>query len=426
MRSLNGESLTSKGLVYLVGTYPLLTTTFIDREIRTLRGWGVDVQVVAVRRPPTDPPLSSDQRRLQRDVQYLLPIRWRDLLLSHLYFVMRRPGTFARTLGFLVTRPHASLMSRMKTILHFGEGVYAAFLVRDLPFRELHAHFADRAATIALVASRLLGTPYSLSIHAAGDIFVDPVLLREKVRAARHVVTCTAHNKAHVASIVGADASDMITHVRHGLDLAAYPTGSDPAPGPPVILSVAQLKERKGLAQLIHACATLRDRGYRFRCRIVGRGPQYGQLQMLIGRLSLGDTVSLCGALRHEEVVREYRQATVFVLPCVQTVQGDVDGIPNVLAEAMALQVPVVSTHLPAIRELVSDGENGLLVAPNDDASLVDAIARLLDQPDLRTRLGEQGRRTILETFQLEPNVRAFASTLWPEWFAREQAGASA
>lgn len=426
MRSRNGESPTTKGLVYVLGTYPLLTTTFIDREIKTLRGWGVDVHVVAVRRPPADPPLSSDQRKLQRDVRYLLPVRWVDLFLSHLYFVMRRPGRFARTLAYLVTRPHASLVSRMKTILHFGEGVYAAYLVRDLAFREFHAHFADRAATIALVASRLMGTPYSLSIHAAGDIFVDPVLLREKVRAARHVVTCTAHNKAHVASIVGVDASDKITHVRHGLDLATYPMGSDPAPGPPMILSVAQLKERKGLAQLIRASAMLRDRGYRFHCRIVGRGPQYEELQRLIGRLSLEEIVSLCGALRHEDVVREYRRATVFVLPCIQTGQGDVDGIPNVLAEAMALQVPVVSTHLPAIRELVSHGANGLLVAPNDDASLADAIALLLDRPGLRTRLGEQGRRTIVETFQLEPNVRAFASTLWPDWFAREEAAVSA
>ena len=426
MQSGNGGSQTTKGLVYVLGTYPLLTTTFIDREIKTLRGWGVNVHVVAVRRPPPDPPLSSDQRELQRDVQYLLPVRWVDLFLSHLHFLVRRPGRFTGTFVYLVTRPHSSLFGRVKTILHFGEGVYAAYLVRNLAFRELHAHFADRAATISLVASRLLGTPYSLSIHAAGDIFVDPVLLREKVMQARHVVTCTAHNRAHVASIVGVDASDMITHVRHGLDLAAYPTGSDPASGPPVILSVGQLKQRKGLAQLIRACATLRDRGYGFRCRIVGRGPQYAELQMLIRRLSLGDTVSLCGAFRHEDVVREYRRATMFVLPCIQTGEGDVDGIPNVLAEAMALQVPVVSTHLPAIRELISDGANGLLVPPNDEASLADAIALLLDQPDVRTRLGEQGRRTILQTFQLEPNVRAFASTLWPEWFAREKTVASA
>jgi colanic acid/amylovoran biosynthesis glycosyltransferase len=426
MQSWNGESHTIKGVVYVLGTYPLLTTTFIDREIKTLRAWGVNVHILAVRRPPLDPPLSRDQRDLQRDVQYLLPARWVDLILSHLYFLVRSPGPFARTFAYLITRPHPSLMSRAKTILHFGEGVYAAYLVRGLTFREIHAHFADRAATIALVASRLLGTPYSLSIHAAGDIFVDPVLLREKVTQARHVVTCTAHNKAHVASLVGVDVSDMITHVRHGLDLSAYPTGSDPASGPAVILSVGQLKQRKGLAQLIRACATLRDRGYRFRCRIVGRGPQHAQLHMLIRRLSLADTVTLCGALRHEDVIREYRRATMFVLPCIQTGEGDVDGIPNALAEAMALQVPVVSTHLPAIRELVSDGVNGLLVPPNDDASLADAMARLLDQPDLQARLGEQARGTVLETFQLEPNVRAFASTLWPEWFARVDAVSSA
>jgi glycosyltransferase involved in cell wall biosynthesis len=426
MHSLTGEPRSTKGLIYVLGTYPLLTTTFIDREIRTLRGWGVSVQVVAVRRPPADVPLSGDQQELQRDVRYLLPVRWVDLILSHLYFLLRCPRRLARTFAYLITRPHPSLWARVKTILHFGEGVYAAYLVRDLSFRELHAHFADRAATIALVASRLLGTPYSLSIHAARDIYVDPVLLREKVVQARHVVTCTAHNKSHVASIVGRDGGDAITHVRHGLDLSAFPIGKDCSSGPPVILSVGQLKPRKGLAQLIRACAMLRDRGYRFRCKIVGRGPQYAQLETLIGGLALADTVDLCGALPHEDVVREYRQATVFVLPCIQTGEGDVDGIPNVLAEAMALQVPVVSTGLPAIRELVSDGVNGLLVPPSDEASLGDAIARLLDRPDLRTRLGEQGRRTVLDTFQLEPNVREFASTLWPEWFAREEASASA
>ena len=127
----------------------------------------------------------------------------------------------------------------------------------------------------------------------------------------------------------------------------------------------------------------------------------------------------------YEDVIREYRRATIFVLPCIQTGEGDVDGIPNVLAEAMALQVPVVSTHLPAIQELISDGANGLLVPPNDDASLANAIARLLDHEDLRARLGEQGRRTILQTFQLEPNVRAFASTLWPDWFVRDKAVAN-
>lgn len=157
MQSWNGESYTIKGVVYVVGTYPLLTTTFIDREIKTLRAWGVNVHILAVRRPPLDPPLSRDQRDLQRDVQYLLPARWVDLILSHLYFLVRSPGPFARTFAYLITRPHPSLMSRAKTILHFGEGVYAAYLVRGLTFREIHAHFADRAATIALVASRLWG-----------------------------------------------------------------------------------------------------------------------------------------------------------------------------------------------------------------------------------------------------------------------------
>lgn len=402
-------------LVYVIGSYPLNTTTFIDREIAGLIGLGIDVQVVAVRRPPPALPLSTEQRELQKRVTYLLPIVWRRLLPGHLSFALRRPRRYFGTLLYVLTRPHPNLRSRFKTLLHFGEGVYAASLVSGGEFRELHAHFADRAATMALVAARLLEKSYSLSLHAGADIFVDPRLLREKIVAARHVVTCTSQNKTHVASLVGRDlAETKISHIPHGLDTARYQRSSRAAERPPLILAVAQLKERKGLAQLIRACRVLCDRGYDFRCRIVGDGSQRGELERLIRRLFLRTTVTLSGALPHDEVIDQYRRASLFVLPCIKTAQGDVDGIPNALAEAMALQLPVVSTRLPGVQELVSDGVNGILVAPGDPAALASAIGRLLDDPDLCTRLGYRARETIIEKFELENNVTRFARTLWP------------
>jgi glycosyltransferase involved in cell wall biosynthesis len=402
------------GLLYVIGTYPLVTTTFIDREVRLLRRLGADLRIVAVRRPHPGAPLSADQRELQRDVTYLLPVVWLTLLVSHLRFLLRHPGRYLAALIYLLTRPHPDLRTRAKTLLHFGEGVYAAHLVCGRVFREVHAHFADRAAIIALVVSRLLDKPYSLSIHAGADIFVDYVLLPEKIQQARQVVTCTSHNKAHLASVVGTDLSARIAVVPHGLDLLRYQPAPRPKSTVPLVLAVGQLSERKGFAYLIAACRGLKAVGYDFHCRIVGRGPQQDVLQQLVTESELQDRVALCGALPHEEVLEQYERAAIFVLPCINASDGDVDGIPNVLAEAMALRVPIVSTDLPAIRELASDGVNGLLVPPRDVRALGAAMARLLDQPALREQLGAGGHRTVRDMFDAEVNVRRFAATLWP------------
>jgi glycosyltransferase involved in cell wall biosynthesis len=411
-------------LVYVTGTYPLLTTTFIDREIDLLRRLGADIQVVSARRPPSATRLSDAMAVRERDTMYLLPPRTTRLLAAHVHFAIRRPWTFVATLASLVAGDHPDLRSRIKTVLHFGEGVYAAYLIRDRAFEELHAHFADRAATIALVASRLLGVPFSLSIHAGADVFVDPVLLGEKLRAARRVVTCTDHNRRHLASLTGVPA-DSIATVLHGLDLSEFPADARrDEPDPPLILAVGQLAERKGFSTLVRACGELVARGYRFRCEIVGRGPERDALARLIRQEALDDRVVLVGALPHEEVIERYRRATVFALPCSRTAAGDVDGIPNVVAEAMASGLPVVCTDLPAIRELVTDRIDGLLVPPGEPSRVADAIAELVDCPTLRRELGDRGCRRVADIFDVRVNVEWLAGTLWPDAFARETADA--
>jgi glycosyltransferase involved in cell wall biosynthesis len=404
-----------RSVVYVVGTYPLLTTTFIDREISALRGWGLDVRIVAARRPPPDAPLSRQQQELARGTSYLIPIAWPCLVAAHLRYLLTRPHVYLGTLAHLVSRRHPDLRARAKTVLHFGEGVYAAHLVRDGDVRELHAHFADRAATIALVASRLLRRPFSLSVHAGADIFVRPVLLREKFAEAHHVVTCTSHNKAHLARLVGERLDRKVSAIPHGLDLTGYRPGPAANNGLPTVLAVGQLAERKGFAHLIAACAVVRNQGHRFECRVIGRGPQRAQLEDLVAAMSLADVVSLLGAVSHDVVIGHYRRATMVVLPCVRTADGDVDGIPNVLVEAMATGVPVVSSALPAVQELITDGVNGLLVPPGNVERLAAAMSRLLDDPQLRQRLGAEARRTVVERFDVEKNVRRLADTLWPD-----------
>ena len=427
---MNGKS---PALTYIIGAYPSLTMTFIDREITTLRRMGVPLRILSIRQPWTQ--LSAQQERLREGVTYLLPINWLALLGSHIFFPLRKPGRFFGTLRYLLTRPHPSLKARVMTLLHFGEGVYAAYLLRQNPVEHLHAHFIDRAATVALVASRLLDIPYSVTAHAT-DIYVNPVLLREKLASAKFVSTCTAYNRSYLSQF----GKDLFNHkllcIYHGLELERYVkeerakpgmsvipiTGSSmrsiseqhAEPGWPVILSVGQLRERKGLNFLIEACRNLRDRGIQFECRIVGEGPLRPALEAQIKQLDLVEVVKLYGALPHEAVIEQYEQATIFALPAIQGADGDRDGIPNVILEALAMELPVVSTQHSGVPEVVENGVNGLLVPPEDAQALANALEQLIHSPDTCQQFGKIGRQIVAERFDPEKNTRrlleAFAS----------------
>lgn len=159
----------------------------------------------------------------------------------------------------------------------------------------------------------------------------------------------------------------------------------------------------------------LRDHGHDVGCEIIGEGPLRGALQAKISEYQLEDEVILHGALPHEKVLESYRKATLFVMPCIQTEEGDVDGIPNVLLEAMAMKLPVVSTRVSAIPELIVDQQNGILVEPDDQHELFEAIIDLFNSPGMRDALGEGGRRTVVSEFDIEKNVDHFIKTLWPD-----------
>ena len=390
-------------LTYIIGAYPSLTMTFIDREITTLRSMGVQLRILSIRQPWTK--LSAQQEALREGVMYLMPIKWLVLLESHVYFPLRKPRRFFGTLRFLLTRPHPSLKARVMTLLHFGEGVYAAYLLRKDPGEHLHAHFIDRAATVALVASRLLGIPYSVTAHAS-DIYVNPVLLKEKLAGAKFVSTCTGYNRSYLSQF----GKDLFNHklfcIYHGLEQERYVNEQRASPARPVILSVGQLKERKGLSYLVEACRILRDRGIQYECRIVGEGPMRPTLQDQIQQLGLEDFIRLVGALPHEEVINQYQETTVFTLPAILSKDGDRDGIPNVILEALSMGLPVVSTRHSGIPEVIEEGVSGLLVPPEDAEALASALERLIRDPELQQSFGKAGRQIVADRFNPEKNAR--------------------
>ncbi len=391
-------------LAYVVGTYPVPTTTFIDREIRQLRELGAQVRTISIRRPAPSP--APGQSGPHDGVTYVLPASVLGLLRSHVTWLGTRPATYLGTLASLVREPHPGLAARLRTVGHFGLGVHVARLIRAHgPVDHVHAHFVDRAAVVALVAGRLLGRPYSATAHA-NDIYVDPVLLPAKLARAKFVATCTKYNERHLLSVNGTGRGAIVRCIYHGLDLHRYEPGTTTKRARPLLLSVAQLKEKKGLRFLLEACSLLAARGVAFDCEIVGDGPLHADLQRRVDELGLGDRVRLLGALPHDQVIARYAEAAVFVLPCVIASDGDRDGIPNVILEAMAMGLPVVSTLHSGIPEAVKDATTGLLVAPGDAEALAGALGSILADPDLGARMGSAGRERATSTFDVEVNVQ--------------------
>jgi glycosyltransferase involved in cell wall biosynthesis len=389
-------------LAYIIGTYPSLTTTFIDREIQALRARNVELEIISIRRASQGEPAANVD--LQRGVRYLLPVSVFAVIGSHLHFAFSRPAIYFGTLVYLITRPHPNVRSTGITFLHFAEGVCVAQMLVRRSCDHLHAHFMDRASTVALIAGRLLRLSYSLTAHAA-DIYVSPVLAKEKLSHAAFVATCTEYNRAVLAQLMENGSRDKLKCIYHGLDLAHYQPVRHLRTGKATLLCVAQLKEKKGISFLVEACRLLKGDGYEFECHIVGEGPLHEALQEQICRSSLEDIVTLHGALPHEQVIQKYSEADVFVLPSIVGSNGDRDGIPNVILEAMAMQLPVISTRHSGIPEVLEDGVNGLLVTPADVRELAHALHYLLDHPEVGRQMGGQGRQTVARKFDLESNA---------------------
>jgi glycosyltransferase involved in cell wall biosynthesis len=392
-------------IAYVLEIFPYLTTTFVDREILEIQRKEVDLILVSMRKPaPLD--VSARIGKLAETTKYLLPVPWLRFLVAHLRFALTQPRDYLTTLSYLLTGQHPKVSAWIRTLFYFIVGVWAAELLRGEGVDHIHAHFANRATVVAMVVSRLLRVPYSIFAHAY-DIYVSRVMLSEKMAGARFVATCTAYNRAHLESMDGGRFAGKVHLVYHGLDLNEFVSTRRPPHNDqrPLLLAVGQLKEKKGFPYLIKACRLLKDRGYDFRCEIVGQGPERPELEALIADLDLIDTLVLCGALPYAEVLAKYAQATLFALACVLAEDGDRDGIPNVLLEAMAMRVPVVSTRFSGIPEAVEDDHTGLLVPPMDTEALADALAQLLGAPDLRERLGRAGRERVEEQFDIRQNV---------------------
>ncbi len=267
---------------------------------------------------------------------------------------------------------------------------------RKRKLAHIHAHFADGPAAIAAQVARVLGIGYSVSAHAK-DIYLTPdAILRANLVAAHFIATCTGHNAEHLRKVA---PGTPVAKLYHGIDCGRLCPSHTAKATPPLILSVGRLRRKKGFDTLIEACAYLKASGQDFRCEIVGYGPEEAALQAQISLSGLSDLVHLTGKLGHEAVVERMRAAQVFALPCRIDQDGDRDGIPNVILEAMSIGLPVISTDVSGVPEVVEDGVTGLLVSPEAPNALATGIASLLSQSARAQTLADAARDQVMRRF---------------------------
>jgi len=274
----------------------------------------------------------------------------------------------------------------------------------------LHAHFAGDAAWIANLASKLFGTPYSFTAHAGG-IFAWPCLLKKKIEDAKFVVSISQYNKSYLVEEcqLSQEEAARIRVIHCGVDLGRFQFRRPPQNEVPQILCTGRLEEKKGQVYLLRALKILADRGRDFRCWIVGGGVLAERLGRVADELGIVEQVSFTGPVAQEQVSELLKQADLFVLPCVLAADGNLDGVPVSLMEAMAVGVPVISTRLSGIPELIEDEESGVLVAPKDIEALAVAIARVLDDADFAAKITQRGRQQVEQEFDIVQNTAALA-----------------
>jgi len=373
---------------YLFERFPSFTQTFCYREVAEMRRLGCDAPVYSIRKPgdiPGDCPaaIASDVRYLPEPAMLGSEMKTLRMLAKYPWPVIWQIRTWGK-------RP-----SKARLI----EAAWLGPRLRRLGITHVHAHFAGIAARTAWWLKKFYGISFSFTGHA-NDMFCEPgqqVSLGDLVREAAFVVAVSDFSRDWICRKVPGH-EEKIHRIYNGMGIPAAPAAA-PHAGKPRIVSVGRYVEKKGFADLIDACAILRGRGLEFECAIIGGGPLEDTLGARIREFGLRDCVKLTGPLPQEEVRRQLASATLFVLPCVTEHDGGMDTLPTVIVEAMAAGLPVVSTRLAAIPEMVGHGTTGLLVDEKQPGPLARAMADIMGNPLLARRLGTEGHRVARERF---------------------------
>ncbi len=385
---------------YLLRMYPRFSQTFIVNEVLALERAGLDIRIASMRKP-SEGRFHELVCRVRAEADYLPETVWghvRKTCRVHGGLVRQAPRRYLKAL-------RAVLRHTSATAFDLVQAGYLLRWARKKRIDHVHVHFGTSEATVALLARMLDGLSYSLALHAV-DVFrndVDRTLLASKINASCFTVVNTEFNLRLVKNLPGVNPT-KVRLCYNGVDLERFRPSNRPR-RERTVLAVGRMVTKKGFIHLIRAVGRLRDKGILLKCKIAGEGPEKRHLKQEIDRLGLQSHVVLVGPLQHEQVSALMQRYSCFALPCVRAADGNMDGVPNVLIEALASGCPSVSTRLSGVPEIIEDGVTGLLVEPADDAALADAIGTVVTDSAVSARLAAAGRRLVEARFNGRRNT---------------------
>lgn len=401
---------------YLLLRFPCITETFVAEEMQKIQGTGVQIRLYSLLKP-RDKLIHPVSKSLMHLVHYAPGLHQPKLWLAQWHFALRSPTIYFQTLRTLLSQPAPVLSFRLKRLVVFLKGVWVAKDLAEKKIGLIHTHFAWLSAGAGWVVSRLLDIPFTVTTHAYDIYSPKNDLLTLATSGAARVVTISEENKRAMLGMNRGLQPEKISVIHCGIDLNFFqPDGVNQRTlkHPLRITSVGSLIEKKGHEYLIRACDILKERGVDFDCEIVGGGALHDGLQALIHALALEDQVALVGTQPQDWVKDRLGSSDIFVLACVDARDGERDGIPVVLMEALAMGVPVISTPVSGIPELIRHDETGLLSPQRDPEQLAEAIIRLSQDQPLRQRITGNGRILIEQEFDISKNA-AVLSTIFRE-----------
>jgi colanic acid/amylovoran biosynthesis glycosyltransferase len=393
-------------LVYLLSIFPAVSHTFFLNEVRELRRQGFNVEVASINQPNiSGSSMSETEVEEMAKTFYIKSSGSARAIWTATKTLLCRPGVFARGLSAALRFGRCDLHATLYALFYFAEALILGDWMRTQGRRHLHIHFCGPVATVGMLASIAWRFPFSLTVHGPDEFYdVEKLYLREKVQSAKFIFCISDFCRSQLMRLVDPIHWEKMHVVRQGVDPEVFrPTGHEQAEDKVLeVLCVGRLVASKGQLILLRACDLLLRRGYSFRVRLVGTGPDRKHLEAFVVQKNI--PVIFEGAKSNCEIRRLLDRADVFALASFA------EGVPVALMEAMAMEVPCVSTCVAGIPELIRNGLDGLLVPGSSVEAMASALGWLLDDPLLRRRLGAAGRRRVEEDYNLAQNVHSLAN----------------
>ncbi len=388
-----------KRVAYLANPYPAISHTFIFREIQSLRQNGLEVFPVSVDRAPDLCKMTEEERCEAAGVKFLKEVTFFAAVRAFFYVLFRSPTGFMKMLVMAFSLCLKGSQSIFKSFGYLAEAILFLDYIQGKNIDHVHEHFANPTAFIAMFANCYNEMEYSISVHGP-DVFyqVDSTMLVQKIRRARFVRCISHYCRSQLWRLVPVTMWNKFHIVHCGVDPEVFRPDQRLANSLPEILCVGRLTSAKGQHILLNAARTLKEDGVQFRLTFIGEGEDRRSLEEQVRRFQLEEEVTFTGALGQDRVMEYYRKADMFVLPSFA------EGVPVVLMEAMALEIPVISTRITGIPELIEHNKTGLLVTPGSSVELADAMKSVLKNQKLSRKISSDARKAVLDGFNQYEN----------------------